>query len=356
MGADDRRLFSHVILPGALPYILTGLRLGLAQGLAHPGRGGDARRGALGARLADLRRARIPQYRRYDGRHLGDRHRRSGAGEIRVREDRALHRRALGMVSSMTENGKTIRSIVRAAISLAAAAAVYEAAARSGYFAPALLPTIPIITKTLFAMLADGSMIEHSAFTLYRVMFGFFLAVAVGLPLGILMARFQRVENFFLPLVSGADADPLLRAGAAVHAVVRHRQSDHDHDRVLRHLPGAVQHLVGGALGQSDLAARGRRHGRRREYAVLEGDHSRRLALHHHRPAAGVLALLDRGGGRRDDRGLRLGARLGDLRRQGIPQHRHHAGLARRHRRHRLPCSNAWCSVRSSARRCCAGA
>ena len=31
MGADDRRLFRQVILPGALPYILTGLRLGLAQ-------------------------------------------------------------------------------------------------------------------------------------------------------------------------------------------------------------------------------------------------------------------------------------------------------------------------------------
>ena len=31
MGADDRRLFRHVILPGALPYVLTGLRLGLAQ-------------------------------------------------------------------------------------------------------------------------------------------------------------------------------------------------------------------------------------------------------------------------------------------------------------------------------------
>jgi NitT/TauT family transport system permease protein len=31
MGADDRRLFGKVILPGALPYILTGLRLGLAQ-------------------------------------------------------------------------------------------------------------------------------------------------------------------------------------------------------------------------------------------------------------------------------------------------------------------------------------
>jgi len=31
MGADDRRLFLKVVLPGALPYILTGLRLGLAQ-------------------------------------------------------------------------------------------------------------------------------------------------------------------------------------------------------------------------------------------------------------------------------------------------------------------------------------
>ena len=31
MGADDRRLFVKVIVPGALPYILGGLRLGLAQ-------------------------------------------------------------------------------------------------------------------------------------------------------------------------------------------------------------------------------------------------------------------------------------------------------------------------------------
>jgi NitT/TauT family transport system permease protein len=31
MGADSRRLLHHVILPGALPYTLTGLRLGLAQ-------------------------------------------------------------------------------------------------------------------------------------------------------------------------------------------------------------------------------------------------------------------------------------------------------------------------------------
>jgi NitT/TauT family transport system permease protein len=31
LGADNHRMFRHVVLPGALPYILTGLRLGLAQ-------------------------------------------------------------------------------------------------------------------------------------------------------------------------------------------------------------------------------------------------------------------------------------------------------------------------------------
>lgn len=31
MGASDRKLFTRVILPGALPYVMTGLRLGLAQ-------------------------------------------------------------------------------------------------------------------------------------------------------------------------------------------------------------------------------------------------------------------------------------------------------------------------------------
>jgi len=102
----------------------------------------------------------------------------------------------------MTDNRQNLRSAVRAAITLTLAAAAYEALARSGYFAPALLPTLANVARALFASLADGSMIVHAAFTLYRVLFGFCLAVVVGIPLGILMARFQRVEHFFLPLVS----------------------------------------------------------------------------------------------------------------------------------------------------------
>jgi len=102
----------------------------------------------------------------------------------------------------VTENRKRTRSFIRATITLACAAALYEALARSGHFAPALMPTLPAIFKILFASFADGSMIEHAGFTLYRVMLGFSLSIVVGLPLGILMARFQHIENFFLPLIS----------------------------------------------------------------------------------------------------------------------------------------------------------
>ena len=101
----------------------------------------------------------------------------------------------------MTEPGQRKRSIIRGGLTLIAAALTYEGLARSGIFASALLPTIPTITHTLLGMLADGTMLKHAGYTLYRVLCGFVLAVTFALPLGIAMARFKWVENFFLPLV-----------------------------------------------------------------------------------------------------------------------------------------------------------
>jgi NitT/TauT family transport system permease protein len=103
-----------------------------------------------------------------------------------------------------------MRSYRRAALTLLAAAALYEASARSGYFAPALLPTLSTIASRLFQMLLDGSMLGHALATFYRVMFGFGLAIVVALPLGILMGRFRLVEGFFLPLASALMPVPSL--------------------------------------------------------------------------------------------------------------------------------------------------
>src|SRR6185437_6814365 len=102
----------------------------------------------------------------------------------------------------MIDVGAPIRSLRRGAVALLAAAAAYEAVARSGIFPPALFPTIPTIFTTLADMLADGSMLLHAAYTLFRVLVVFAGALVIGIPLGVLMARFVRVERFFMPLVT----------------------------------------------------------------------------------------------------------------------------------------------------------
>jgi NitT/TauT family transport system permease protein len=98
----------------------------------------------------------------------------------------------------------------RATLTLITAALIYEAVARSGIFPPALLPTLPVVARTLFTVLLDGTMLAHAAATLYRVLFGFALATLVAVPLGIMMGRFRPVEHFFLPLASALMPIPSL--------------------------------------------------------------------------------------------------------------------------------------------------
>jgi NitT/TauT family transport system permease protein len=107
-------------------------------------------------------------------------------------------------------SGERTRSAYRALITLAIAAAAYEAIARTGYFPPVLMPTLPKVVSTLVTVLLDGSMLGHALSTLYRVLAGMSLAIVVGLPLGILMGRFKPVENFFLPLASALMPIPSL--------------------------------------------------------------------------------------------------------------------------------------------------
>jgi NitT/TauT family transport system permease protein len=103
-----------------------------------------------------------------------------------------------------------VRSLRRGAVTLIAVAVIYQIAAKSGVFATALMPPLGAVAQTLLASLLDGSMLEHAAATMYRVLCGFGLAVFIGLPLGILMGRFRPVENFVLPLASALMPIPSL--------------------------------------------------------------------------------------------------------------------------------------------------
>jgi NitT/TauT family transport system permease protein len=88
--------------------------------------------------------------------------------------------------------------------------ALYEAVARSGWFAAALVPALPAVARTLWSMLADGTMGAHALNTLARVFAGLALAALTGLVLGFLMARSRAVERFFVPLVSALMPIPSL--------------------------------------------------------------------------------------------------------------------------------------------------
>jgi NitT/TauT family transport system permease protein len=114
------------------------------------------------------------------------------------------------MSAAASANMDRARAAYRAGLTLLVAAAVYEAIARSGAFPAALLPTLPKVASTLWTLLLDGTLPEHAAFTMYRVLFGLALAALVGLPLGILMGRIRAVENFFLPLASALMPIPSL--------------------------------------------------------------------------------------------------------------------------------------------------
>jgi NitT/TauT family transport system permease protein len=95
-----------------------------------------------------------------------------------------------------------MRPILGAIISVGLASLIWEAFARSGLFAPVLAPSLVLIGSALVRMVLSGAMLRHALYTLYRVLFGFVLASALGVFIGILMGRFRRVERFFLPLVS----------------------------------------------------------------------------------------------------------------------------------------------------------
>ena len=95
-----------------------------------------------------------------------------------------------------------IRTTLGTFLSVGLACLIWEAFARSGLFAPALAPSVVVIGRALAGMLLSGAMLGHTAYTLYRVLFGLLLACVVGVPIGILMGRFRRVERFFVPLVS----------------------------------------------------------------------------------------------------------------------------------------------------------
>lgn len=87
-------------------------------------------------------------------------------------------------------------------LSVMAVAAAWELTARSGVVTPFMLPSLSVVVARIWSDAASGELVANLGLTLYRALAGFAIASAVGIPLGILIARSRPVRWFFDPIVS----------------------------------------------------------------------------------------------------------------------------------------------------------
>lgn len=71
-----------------------------------------------------------------------------------------------------------------------------------GGFPQKLVPELSQIAKTFVRLASEGILWNSAVATLYRLLLGFFISGAVGVLIGTLMGRHQKVEDFLLPLIS----------------------------------------------------------------------------------------------------------------------------------------------------------
>ena len=103
----------------------------------------------------------------------------------------------------MSERAAWLLTSVRVA-SVVAFFAIWEASTRLGAIRPFLLPSPSIIIDELRFQFGTGELVSNLWLTLRRLFAGFLIAAAIGIPVGIALARSKFMRWFFDPLLSAA--------------------------------------------------------------------------------------------------------------------------------------------------------
>lgn len=100
--------------------------------------------------------------------------------------------------------GLGVGRALRDAGTLIAVIVAWEAAARSGAISAFLLPAFSTVIARIWDDAISGDLAVNLGQTMYRVMIGFAISAALGIVLGILIARSRVARWFFDPIVSVA--------------------------------------------------------------------------------------------------------------------------------------------------------
>jgi ABC-type nitrate/sulfonate/bicarbonate transport system permease component len=76
---------------------------------------------------------------------------------------------------------------------------LWEIIGRSGAVNPVLLPPVSKVAVRFFELFFFGQLLHHTGQSMFRMWIGLGLATLVGVPLGIVMARFASVRSLFEP-------------------------------------------------------------------------------------------------------------------------------------------------------------
>jgi NitT/TauT family transport system permease protein len=101
-----------------------------------------------------------------------------------------------------------MKRLVHIAIFFGALVAVWWLAVASGRWSPVILPSPLSVAEYLWTSARDGSLLEATEVTVRRLLIGYLIGVAIGLPTGLLMSRSQLISDTVGSLALGFQTLP----------------------------------------------------------------------------------------------------------------------------------------------------
>ena len=101
-----------------------------------------------------------------------------------------------------------MRRLVVATAFFAALITIWQLMVMSGRWSPMLLPSPLSVAEYLWGALIDGTLVEAAAVTVRRLLVGYVIGVAIGLPLGLLTSTSQLFEDTIGSMALGLQTLP----------------------------------------------------------------------------------------------------------------------------------------------------
>lgn len=98
--------------------------------------------------------------------------------------------------------------VLRSLIFFTVVILIWEACSRAGWWSPVLVPAPLAIGEYLIIAVKDGSLFSAGLVTMQRLIIGYLIGLAAGIPLGLLTARFRFAEDTLGVLALGLQTLP----------------------------------------------------------------------------------------------------------------------------------------------------